>query len=281
MAHMAAVVAEFETWQTAENADEMAADLEGYRVKYLRLLHNMLQAKANCISSFIAGPSNFPVRRAQKASDRADKHTRKLLDYQDWKLSKLRRKYNPRLIARRPIGLGDDDAIEKIEKQIARLERSRKTIKAANRIARDKKLTAEEKFDELINTTELTEHTAREIMKPNWAGKVGFETYVLTNIGANIRRYKERLVQIERERNRGASEYETPNSLEIVENTDETRIQLIFDDKPPAEVRTLLKQNGFHWSPTQGAWQRLLNENGRQAAQRAVDLINRKGVNHA
>lgn len=39
------------------------------------------------------------------------------------------------------------------------------------------------------------------------------------------------------------------------------------------EIDALLKQNGFRWAPSQGAWQRLLNENGRRAAREVVRLL--------
>ena len=47
------------------------------------------------------------------------------------------------------------------------------------------------------------------------------------------------------------------------------RIQFLFDDKPDEDTRSLLKSHGFRWAPSEGAWQRLLNDNGRSAA-RAV-----------
>lgn len=274
MAHMAAVTAEFEQWRTDENAEEMAADLERYRAKYLELMNNYLHSKTHCISSFITGPSNFPVRKARKASDRADKHMFKWLDYQDFKLKKLRRKYNPRQIAQRPIRLDDGDAVERLERKIARLERNQEAMKAANKVVRNKKLTDDEKIDEIVNGVGFSEETARELLRPNYMGKVaGFEGWALSNNNANIRRCKDRLVEIERELNREASEYETPAGLEVVENAAETRIQLIFDDKPPAEVRAILKRHGFRWAPSKEAWQRLLNANGREAARRVISLI--------
>lgn len=49
-------------------------------------------------------------------------------------------------------------------------------------------------------------------------------------------------------------------------------MQLIFDEKPSAEQREVLKQNGFHWSPTEQAWQRLLNNNAIYAASR-IDFL--------
>ena len=63
------------------------------------------------------------------------------------------------------------------------------------------------------------------------------------------------------------------NGIKFVENADENRIQLIFDGKPPAAVRGILKSNGFRWSPYNTAWQRNLNAAGRHAASYALDRI--------
>ena len=59
----------------------------------------------------------------------------------------------------------------------------------------------------------------------------------------------------------------TIGDVQIVENAEANRIQLIFPAKPSEQVRALLKQNGFRWSPTEGAWQRMLNNSGRGAAE--------------
>ncbi|PSL23489.1 hypothetical protein [Dyadobacter jiangsuensis] len=53
--------------------------------------------------------------------------------------------------------------------------------------------------------------------------------------------------------------------LEVVENYDEDRLQLIFDGKPTEEARSLLKKNGFRWSLRFSAWQRQLTDNARRA----------------
>jgi hypothetical protein len=54
----------------------------------------------------------------------------------------------------------------------------------------------------------------------------------------------------------------------VYENLEMDRIQIIYDGKPDRETITKLKSNGFRWSPTQGAWQRQLNRNGRMAVNR-------------
>ena len=38
-------------------------------------------------------------------------------------------------------------------------------------------------------------------------------------------------------------------------------------------TRALLKANGFRWSPSQGAWQRQLTENGKAAARRVLSSL--------
>lgn len=41
----------------------------------------------------------------------------------------------------------------------------------------------------------------------------------------------------------------------VVEDKDAGRYQVFFSGKPDQETRTLLKQNGFRWAPSVGAWQ--------------------------
>lgn len=55
-------------------------------------------------------------------------------------------------------------------------------------------------------------------------------------------------------------------------NEPENRLQLIFEEKPDANQRQELKSNGFKWAPSQGAWQRQLNQNAIRAAAR-IDFL--------
>ena len=51
-------------------------------------------------------------------------------------------------------------------------------------------------------------------------------------------------------------------------NEAENRLQLIFEEKPDANQRQELNSNGFKWAPSQGAWQRQLNQNAIRSAAR-------------
>lgn len=59
--------------------------------------------------------------------------------------------------------------------------------------------------------------------------------------------------------------------VEVIRNRELMRLQLIFDGKPDADTRNKLKANGFKWAPSQGAWQRLLNDNAEHALKRIID----------
>jgi hypothetical protein len=58
--------------------------------------------------------------------------------------------------------------------------------------------------------------------------------------------------------------------VRVVENFDENRLQLFFDGKPSEDIRARLKSRGFKWAPSQGAWQRQLNNNARSAVKYAI-----------
>ena len=60
---------------------------------------------------------------------------------------------------------------------------------------------------------------------------------------------------------------------QVVVNTEENRVQLIYDEKPDADTRAKLKANGFRWAPSQKAWQRQLNSAGMYAAREVAPPV--------
>lgn len=93
---------------------------------------------------------------------------------------------------------------------------------------------------------------------------VPHKDYQLTNLSANIRRLKQRRESLSALKAMPRKEY-AEGAVNIIEDPDLARIQLIFDGKPIDLVRDALKRWGFKWAPSQGAWQRNLNEAGRYA----------------
>lgn len=260
---------EFSQWVTPENEAAMTADLESYRLGYLKRLNAYLSSHSRLVSTMIAGPSNFPVRQQQKRGNVADKRRDEWLKWNEQTLDRLRRTYNPRL-ASRVISSDDSEATTKLQAKIQQAEQLQETMKAVNAIIR-KKLSDEEKVAELVKLEGISEKTARKLLQRGVMGNTGFASFELTNNSANIRRMKERIVQLEREQEKAGGDDQEINGVTVSENTSNNRLQLFFPGKPAVEVRTKLKANGFHWSPTEGAWQRQLNEAARYAAKRVLE----------
>jgi hypothetical protein len=95
--------------------------------------------------------------------------------------------------------------------------------------------------------------------------------FFVNNVRAKIRDAKARIARLERDAARPAAPpVEVAGGIRIVENAELNRLQILFPDKPDADARAKLKRNGFRWAPSEGAWQRQLNNAARYAAQQAL-----------
>jgi hypothetical protein len=145
-------------------------------------------------------------------------------------------------------------------------------MKDANKVIKSKKYDESQKIAQLAEQG-FSEAQAIELMKPDFAGRIGFADYQLTNNNATIRNTQKRIAELEaREtaQQRAASgnsqtsyEFEGGN-IEL--NYGDDRLQVFFDRKPDPETISKLKSNGFKWSPTNVAWQRQLTDNAISTA---------------
>jgi len=174
-----------------------------------------------------------------------------------------------------PIRSDDVNAVELLKAKIARLEGEQAKMKKVNAYYR--------KYGTLHGCEELTETEKRDIelrWGRGWYKDVAFPAYELSNNNANIRRLKSRVDEIEKEALRrecadlrGDDGTEEHDGFTVVENREENRVQFIFNGKPSEGTRETLKMWGFKWAPSKGAWQRMLNSNGRYAAKMVVKAI--------
>jgi hypothetical protein len=171
------------------------------------------------------------------------------------------------------ISSDDPDALPKLRERLAELEAKQDQMRAANRIYRSKG-TEEEKLDRLM-VLGLSEQVAREGMKGDMCGRIGFPDYALSNNSANIRRLKERIAGLEKAAIRPAATPMEGDGWTIREDPEENRILIEFQGVPAKETRDLLKRSGWRWSPSRKAWVRMLNANGRGAAKIAAEQLGR------
>ena len=100
---------------------------------------------------------------------------------------------------------------------------------------------------------------------------VPYPPYKLSNNNAEINRLKKRIESLERREETGFVGWQFEGG-EAVANRQENRLQLLFEEKPSDEQRSVLKGWGFRWSPSNMAWQRQLNGNAIYAAGQ-IDFI--------
>lgn len=242
---------------TDAKREQLAVEFARYRTGYRRRVLVMLGAKSRCLSTMIAGPSNFNTRRAEKSSNSADNKTRDVIEFRERALSAIRKTLCPEL---RPIMTGDDNATERLDAKIAKLEKTQEIMKAANAAIRANAKAGPEAQIAALVTLGLPESRARDLLKPDFAGRIGFPAYELTNNSANIRRLKARLGHVAEVHATPSTEIEGTNArLEDVPA--ENRVRLFFPGKPIEAVRTRLKSCGFRWTPSTGCWQAYRNHN--------------------
>lgn len=159
------------------------------------------------------------------------------------------------------ISSSDPQAIEKLTQKLEECEQQQALMKRVNAYFH--------KIGTCFGCPDLTDYQIVTIHRKIDSGysweKQPFASYELTNNNAEIRRLKQRIAELTVNREVGFVGWKFEGG-EVVANTDNNRLQIIFDEKPPAEQRDALKSRGFHWAPSEDAWQRQLNGNAIYAA---------------
>jgi hypothetical protein len=243
---------------TDEKKAALETEFERYRQGYLKRTVSWLHTKSNCLSTMIAGPSNFPVRRAEKANNAEHKKSVDLCEFRSRALKAIEKVLRPELA---PIMAGDSNAISRLTEKIEKAEKFQALMKAANKIIKKKSgidFAALEKLG-------FTAVQSAELSKPDCCGRIGFAAYQLTNNNANIKRMKGRLRIIERDQHSVDTQHVGENAT-LEDCPADNRIRLFFEGKPAEEIRTQLKKNGFRWTPSKGCWQSYRNRHSMETA---------------
>ena len=262
----AAEIAEERKKRYPEEAERIDYLLEKYARKLAEWYNKNSAVEAMCPSVLISGMSNFPVRKKEKQNARRDTLMQEW-NYIQGIVDRIERAGSD------AIKSNDARALEKLRLKLERLEDLQETMRETNAYWRKNKT-----LDGCPYLTQEQIEKAKEGMSSDWhIYDSPFAPYELQNNNAEIRRIKERIETLEKVKEAGNQEHGEEEigieGLRVVENSEAMRIQLIFDGKPDEETRTLLKSNGFKWSPSFGAWQRMLNGNGKYAAEQVIKKL--------
>lgn len=234
--------------------DKIDALVDRYARRLAENLNERNAIDARVPSILISGGGNFPVAKKHKQNATRDRNYGEYAEIEKL-LDKIRS------TGRGGISADDDLAVEKLRKKLEGMESQQNMMKAVNAYYR--------KHKTLDGCPELTEAQIEKLkvdMSRDWRkDPVPFSSYLLTNNNANMRRVRQRIEELS---NRSEFAGWAFPGGEAKINEAENRLQLLFDEKPDADQRQELKQAGFKWAPSQGAWQRQLNENAIRAAAR-------------
>lgn len=243
----------------------MAERIDGLLDRYCRRLAEWTNKENRigcmCPSVLIAGPAGMSPAKKQKQLAAYEKN------YEDYKsLEKILHQLET--AGSGGVQSGEADAVERLQNKLDALEAQRERMKAVNQYYR--------KHGTLDGCPALSDVEREKLasdMAAGWhLGKDPYASFTLSNMGAEIRRLKDRVSAISKAEAAGLKE-EQRDGVRIVEDPETMRIKLIFDDKPDEQTREALKSNGFRWAPSAGAWQRVLNTNGRFAADRVLAAL--------
>ena len=228
--------------------------LDTYARKLAANMNKGYEIDARVPSILIAGGSNFPTRKKEKQNAARDTNYREWQEIQGL-LDKIRS------TGMGGISADDPNAVQKLEKKLAGLEKSQETMKAVNAHYRKHKT-----LDGCPHLSPEGIEKMKAEMSSSWHYEdKPYPTWALSNNSAEIRRVKERIKSLSRQKEIGYVGWEFAGG-KVEANTQDNRLQIFFEGKPDAEVREELKGNGFRWSPKAGAWQRQLNDNAYFAA---------------
>lgn len=257
-----------------------ATDEQRERAEYLYNRYCSVLAEAinrdneigtRCPSVLICGAGNFPTRKKEKQVAAWDKNMENFRRA-DHYLDMLKRAHTL------AVKSDDPEVLDFLRAKLAGLEEAHALMVSANAYYRKNKTL---KGFEGIPADTMAWITRPGVYLPGGRNGDGsplafygkpFPTYELTNSNANIKRVKQRIETLEAVKASKPVE-EEHDGYTYRENAEAMRIQLQFDGKPDDETRALLKRNGFRWAPSQGVWQRQLNDNGKYAAHRVMEVL--------
>lgn len=245
-----------------EEKEKALAYVERYAKTLAGQINRGFSIDLQCPSVMITGASNFPVAKKERQNKAREKLYKEMADTQEY----YERKISGVGMGSAIIKSGDETAVEQLQAKVAELEEKQRFMKAANAHWRKHKTMAH--FEGI--TEEAAVKMDEDIKDDLW--QCPYPTYALTNNNQGLKRYKDRLASLEKVKAQENTELET-ETHKVVRNTEIMRLQLFFDGKPESDTRTLLKQNGFKWAPSQNAWQRQLTNNAMLAYNRIKDKI--------
>lgn len=241
IANITAEVNQAKAKVSEEGKQRLDALLQRYTSQYAQWINRYNANGAKHVSVMIAGPSNYDLKAHNRFMDRESKLWKEYDEFKDisYKISAI-------VDGDKIIKSNDPSAIEKLQEKLTKAQEEHARYKDHNAKARKE-------------------------------GTEALPAYVLANSNGRMKAIKERITHLERLAKLETTVQEVESEIveikgiQIVDNVQLNRLQIIFNGKPSADIRNDLKKNGFKWSPTNTAWQRFRSATSTAIAKQLIE----------
>ena len=192
--------------------------LDTYARKLAANMNKGYEIAGRVPSILIAGGSNFPTRKKEKQNAATDRNMQEYRDIQGL-LDKIRS------TGMGGISADDPQAVEKLQKKLAGLEKSQETMKAVNAYYRKHKT-----LDGCPHLPPEQLEKLKADMSSQWhLGDKPFASWALSNNNAEIRRVKDRIKSLSQTKEIGFVGWEFEGGR-VEANTEANRLQIFFNN---------------------------------------------------
>lgn len=247
------------------------SEREQYLTNYSNHLSGLWAVESRVASSFVTGRANFNYRHNEKANR---SYENKYSDFRQWRERALKAVEKRKEAIKSPEERTNEEwkAIkERINQTVETIvgidtgvERGyNRSLLVSNLFGRIATQANNGNVEIVDRAVALVREWNKKVKKPIITERHSF--FKLPEVARNVLGYKVEQANCE---NREI----TFDGGKLIWNYEEDRLQILFDEKPNEEKRTVLKKSAFKWAPSQQAWQRLLTRNAEYAARQVLGI---------
>lgn len=245
--------------------EEQKRYIDGFKKRF----SSILVSSSRCASTMITGASKFPFKKNKKA---LQAYNNKVFEFSDWRASTLKsiekwvkanrseeEKFNEEWDVLKKDISGSVSAIIAINNKSYCGTKSlfvNSIVKKVERLANAGDVEIVTKAVEFIREANVAYGTI--ITERN-----KFFTFI--DVARVAREAKNAALQTK-------SDTFHFEDGKVIKNFGADRLQILFNEKPDASTIAELKKNSFHWSPSNGVWQRQLTDNAIRATRKLLEI---------
>lgn len=241
-----------------DDLKEIPQDEQGqYIAKFKEWVATLFAKHSRIMSAAITGPARFPTERNRKANNSYDAA---VAEFQNWR-ERTQKAIARRVEAAKPQEQKTAEAWVRVKEDIDRfVDWNLSPTNLYNRLETVARKGEVELMQQAIDyVRELNKQRKRPIFTER------HKFFKLAELATAIRQRQGATAEKENK--------DVPFDGGIVRyNFAEDRLQILFNEKPDAELNGKLKRSAFRWSPRFGAWQRQLTYNAEYAAEHLLNI---------